>query len=79
MTGTMVRPPGQPVRPRQESRTYPHGGLLAYIVVNSLLVALWAVTGAGYFWPAYVIAAWGVLDAARALRDLRTRSHTSSR
>ena len=33
--------------------------LVAYIVVNACLVSLWAITGAGYFWPAWVLACWG--------------------
>jgi hypothetical protein len=34
--------------------------LLAYVVVNMSLVAIWAFTGAGYFWPAWVICLWGI-------------------
>ncbi len=34
--------------------------VVAYIVVNGFLVAVWAITGGGYFWPIWVIAAWGV-------------------
>jgi hypothetical protein len=33
--------------------------LVAYVVVNALLVGVWAMTGAGYFWPAWVLAGWG--------------------
>jgi hypothetical protein len=33
--------------------------LVAYVVVNLFLVAVWAFTGAGYFWPAWVIFGWG--------------------
>jgi hypothetical protein len=33
--------------------------LVAYAVVNALLVGVWAMTGAGYFWPAWVLAGWG--------------------
>jgi len=25
-----------------------------------MLVGIWALTGAGYFWPAWVMLAWGV-------------------
>ena len=74
MTGTMVHPSRASARNRAATRRYPLGGLVAYIVVISFLVALWALTGAGYFWPAYVIAAWGVLDAVRALEGLHPRS-----
>jgi 2TM domain len=34
--------------------------VLAYIVVNIGLVIVWAATGAGYFWPAWVIGGWGI-------------------
>lgn len=34
--------------------------LVAYVVVNGFLVVVWAVTGAGYFWPVWVIGAWGI-------------------
>ena len=42
------------------------GDLLAYVVINAALIGIWAVTGFGYFWPGWVLAAWGVflvLDA----------------
>lgn len=34
--------------------------LVAYIVVNGFLVGIWALTGAGYFWPIWVIGGWGI-------------------
>lgn len=34
--------------------------LVAYVVVNAFLVAVWAVTGGGYFWPIWVICGWGI-------------------
>lgn len=34
--------------------------LLVYLVVNALLVVVWAATGAGYFWPIWPIAGWGI-------------------
>jgi hypothetical protein len=34
--------------------------LVAYVVVNVAFVSIWAVTGAGYFWPAWVLALWAV-------------------
>ena len=42
------------------------GDLVAYLVINAFLVGVWAVTGFGYFWPGWVLGAWGVflvLDA----------------
>jgi 2TM domain len=32
---------------------------VAYVVINAFLVEIWAFTGAGYFWPAWVLGAWG--------------------
>jgi hypothetical protein len=34
--------------------------VVAYVVVNTFLVVVWAVTGAGYFWPAWVLGGWGI-------------------
>ena len=34
--------------------------LVAYVVVNAGILAVWFATGHGYFWPAWVLGAWGV-------------------
>jgi hypothetical protein len=34
--------------------------LIVYVVVNTALVVIWAVTGGGYFWPVWVLAGWGI-------------------
>lgn len=34
--------------------------VVAYVVVNTFLVLVWFFTGAGYFWPGWVLAAWGI-------------------
>jgi hypothetical protein len=34
--------------------------LAVYVVVNSLLVVIWALSGAGYFWPIWAIVGWGI-------------------
>jgi hypothetical protein len=47
-------------RKRIEKRRNLQGGLVAYIVINAFLVAAWAMTGGGYFWPGWIIAGWGV-------------------
>jgi 2TM domain len=36
------------------------GHVIAYLVINAALWGLWAATGAGYPWPAWVSGAWGV-------------------
>lgn len=34
--------------------------LVAFVVVNAGLIAIWALTGEGYFWPGWVLFGWGV-------------------
>jgi len=34
--------------------------LLAYVVINAVLVGIWALSGGGNFWPIWVIGFWGV-------------------
>jgi uncharacterized ion transporter superfamily protein YfcC len=34
--------------------------VVTYVVVNAMLIAIWAATGAGYFWPAWVLGFWGI-------------------
>jgi 2TM domain len=34
--------------------------LVAYVVVNAFLIGVWAFSGAGYFWPIWVIGGWGI-------------------
>ena len=59
-----IQPTQDPVRTaarkRIEKRRNLQGGLVAYVVVNAFLVAVWAMTGGAYFWPAWIIAGWGV-------------------
>ena len=33
---------------------------LAYLSVNTLLVAIWVATGAGFFWPLFPLFGWGI-------------------
>jgi len=46
-------------RKRLEARREFSSHLVAYLVINTFLITTWAFTGAGYFWPAWVLAAWG--------------------
>ena len=43
---------------------YPH--VIAYVLVNLFLVGIWAVTGAGFFWPVFPILGWGIGVGANA-------------
>ena len=33
---------------------------VVYVLVNTLLVIIWASAGAAYFWPIWTIAGWGI-------------------
>jgi 2TM domain len=44
------------IKARRDLQTH----LVAYIIINAALWVIWAVTGAGYPWPAWVTGAWGV-------------------
>ena len=41
---------------------------LVYCAVNTLLVVVWGASGAGYFWPIWAIAGWGIGLALHAWR-----------
>jgi 2TM domain len=34
--------------------------LFAYLLVNTFLLAIWVITGAGFFWPVFPILGWGI-------------------
>ena len=36
------------------------GHLRVFVAVQLLLVAIWALTGAGYFWPVWPFMGWGI-------------------
>lgn len=59
--GAVRSPEYEAARKRVETRRKFHGDLVAYVVINAFLIGIWAVTGAGYFWPGWVLAGWGVL------------------
>jgi hypothetical protein len=48
----VVAPPPRPGRVDAEFR--------AWAATSVLLVAIWALTGMGYFWPVWPILGWGV-------------------
>lgn len=41
---------------KAEFRTH----FVVYILVNAMLVALWAMTSGGFFWPIFPILGWGI-------------------
>ena len=60
---------GRAVRARHDLR----GHVVAYALVNLLLVGVWAATGADYFWPIWPILGWGIGVASHASETLRGR------
>lgn len=46
-------------RKRLEARREFGSHLVAYLVINMFLLVTWAITGADYFWPGWVLAGWG--------------------
>jgi 2TM domain-containing protein len=37
------------------------GHLLVYVLVNAFIVVIWALTDAhGFFWPVFIMGAWGI-------------------
>ena len=43
-------------------------GVAVGAVILGLLVFIWLTTGAGYFWPQWVIAGWGLVLILRLVR-----------
>jgi fatty acid desaturase len=61
LLGEPAEPPERATARRQaERRRKLSADAVAYVVINAFLVGVWAVTGAGYFWPGWVLAGWGV-------------------
>ena len=66
----MTAPPGsqQPQLDREQMRAVAqvqrwhdskaHVG--AYVLINTVLIIIWALTGGGTFWPGIPLAAWGL-------------------
>ena len=34
--------------------------VMAYVLVNAFIITIWAVTSAGFFWPIFPLAGWGI-------------------
>lgn len=50
---------GQAIRSLHKKRDF-RTHLLAYVLVNAMLIVIWAVTGASFFWPIFPIVGWGI-------------------
>ncbi len=49
----------QAVRRLKKRRDF-YAHLILYLLVNGFLVGIWAITSAGFFWPIFIIGAWGI-------------------
>jgi class 3 adenylate cyclase len=55
--------------------------LIVYLVVNAMLIGIWAASGGGYFWPVWPIMGWGIgvgAHAAPLLAGVGTRKRRPS-
>jgi hypothetical protein len=50
------------LKKKRDFRTH----IAIYVIVNGMLVGIWAVTGAGFFWPIFPILGWGIGVGANA-------------
>jgi hypothetical protein len=70
--------PGSGGAVRERPRRWDSDHVRAYLGVSIMLVAIWALTGAGYFWPIWPILGWGIGVVAdgggRVGRPCRRRS-----
>src|SRR3954465_9033041 len=79
LTADLPAPP-KPPRPRRRSglETSVRIHFTVYILVNLLLIGIWAASGGGYFWPIWPILGWGIgvgCPAAPLLARRPGRSH----
>ena len=88
-TETVMTTPPFPRTPQDEARRLAHKRVKArrdlgahavtYIVVNAFLVVVWWFTDqGGYFWPAWVLAGWGIGLALNAWDVLMRRPISES-
>jgi uncharacterized ion transporter superfamily protein YfcC len=65
----------QAVRRLKKQRDF-RGHLVAYLLVNTFMVVIWATTSHGFFWPGIIMAGWGIGLAMNA-RDAYGRPDLS--
>ena len=58
----------------QPDRARPAARVPGFLATSILLVAIWALTGMGYFWPVWPILGWGVFVVPGALHPGRVRA-----
>jgi Domain of unknown function (DUF1707) len=48
-----------PAPPRRHDTSGAGDGLRSFLMINALLIAIWALTGGGYFWPIWPLIGTG--------------------
>lgn len=66
--------PGRREAARAAERRELVGRVRTFVLVNVLLIALWAAAGAGYFWPIWPMLGWGIGVASHGRRALGASS-----
>lgn len=56
----VIAAPGESHGRRARARSELRAHLTSFVLVNLLLIAIWALTGAGYFWPVWPLLGWGI-------------------
>lgn len=51
-------PAREAARKRLQARQDFFSHLVAFVVINSGFIVVWAMTGGGYFWPAWILGLW---------------------
>lgn len=45
-------------RLKKRSEFWSH--LVAYLLINALIITVWFAVGGGFFWPIFALAGWGI-------------------
>jgi hypothetical protein len=75
----MDLPPQLEARARRRYRAAVRNEAAGFIAANATCITVWAMTGAHYFWPAWVLMGTGVGFAKRALRGPETERRAVER
>lgn len=59
MIAPVLDPSREQARKRVQKKRDLTSHVVVFVIINGLVVATWALTGRGYFWPAWLLAAWG--------------------
>ncbi len=65
-------------RSRLHAKRKFYSDVVAYLVINGILVVVWAIGGHGSFWPGWVMAIWGALLLLDAYRVYLRRPVTEA-